>query len=209
MPRQNRVTPLGEIVALPQRGRWMGNRGGCLHDNAGRLGKSRWKTRAWLICRLQFKGWHREVMRPGRYTELFFLDEATALAAGHRPCALCRRDAFDHYRDCVASAFGGVRPGAPELDRRLHAERLDGLAQRRGIAKLRDLPDGAMVVPPGSTEPWLVWRGALHRWTPSGYAGTMAATPAMPVAVLTPALSRLALSRDYAPQIDGSIATSS
>lgn len=209
MPRQNRVTPFGEIVALPERGQWMGNRGGCLHDDHGRLGTRRWRTRAWLICRLQFKGWHREVMQPGHYTELFFLDEATALAAGHRPCALCRREAFDLYRDCVAPVFGGVRPGAPALDRRLHADRLHGHAQRRETACLGDMPDGTMVVPTGSTEPWLIWRGALHRWTPAGYAGTMAAPRAMPVAVLTPALSRLALSRDYAPQVDRSIVTPS
>jgi hypothetical protein len=202
MPRQNRVDPFGEILALPQRGQWMGNRGGCLHDDAGRLRSIRWKSRAWLICRLEFKGWHRKIMQPGLYTELFFFDEATALAAGHRPCALCRRADYDRFRDCVASAFDGKRPGAPELDARLHAERRDGKTQRRTPAELGDLPEGSMLVPSGSDDPWLLWRGTLHRWTVSGYDRRMQAAPRAPVMVLTPALTRLALAGGYVPQVD-------
>ncbi|MCK6451741.1 MAG: hypothetical protein L6R19_12925 [Alphaproteobacteria bacterium] len=201
MPRQNRVTPFGEIVALKQRGRWMGNRGGCLQDDAGRLGTARWRTRAWLICRLEFKGWYRKVMQPGLYTELFFFDEATALAAGHRPCALCRRADYDRFRDAVAAEFGGRRPSAAAMDLRLHADRLDGRAQRRTPARLGDLPDGAMVLRPGAHDPWLKWQGALRRWTQDGYDRSIALDPRETVAVLTPALTLAALRGGFRPQV--------
>ncbi|MDB5560081.1 MAG: hypothetical protein JWQ36_3015, partial [Enterovirga sp.] len=116
MPRQNRVLPTGEIVALPFRGAFMGNRG-ILHDEAGRLGRARWRHPHWIICRLAFKGRRRAIMAPRRYTELFFPDEAVALAAGHRPCAECRRDAFGAYRSALARAEGGPAHSAASLDR--------------------------------------------------------------------------------------------
>ncbi len=112
-PLQNRVTPFGEIIATPERGMWMGNRGGCFHDAEQRLTASRWVNTHWITCRLEFKGWHREVMQPRRYTELFFLDEATAFAAGHRPCFECRR----HDAKAFQSAWVAANPAPSRLVR--------------------------------------------------------------------------------------------
>src|SRR5262245_61405643 len=111
MPRQNRVTPFGEVVAVPERGTFMGNRG-VLHDEGGRIRRA-WLVKRWILCVLEFKGRHRAIMAPDRYTELFFLDEATGLAAGHRPCAECRRSRFLAFRDAWAAGVGeGRDPGA-------------------------------------------------------------------------------------------------
>src|SRR3954453_18158595 len=132
MPRQNRVTPFGEIVAVPERGSLMGNRG-ILHDAAARDDpdariRRRWAGRAWISCLLEFRGRRDPVMAPGHYTRLFFLDEPTALAAGHRPCAYCRRAAYNAFRDAWAAGNPqhglGPTPRATEIDRVLHAERL-------------------------------------------------------------------------------------
>ena len=159
VPLQNRVTPLGELIADPARGLVYGNRG-CLHDGDGRI-RRLYATRRWIGCRLEFRGWHRSsLMQPGRFTELFFLDEATAFAAGHRPCALCRRADYDR-----AMAIW-ERVGADAIDARLHDERLDG--RRRRLHATSDPPDGAFVLRGG--EPWLVRGGELRRWTPGGYA---------------------------------------
>jgi hypothetical protein len=160
MPLQNRVTPLGELIADPARGLVYGNRG-CLHDETGRIRRS-FAVKRWIACRLEFKDWRRtSLLQPGRFTELFFLDEATAFAAGHRPCALCRRADYDRF-----VALVGAR--ADEIDERLHAERLDASRRRRlHPARLRDLPDGAFVLEGG--QPWLLLGGELLRWTPSGY----------------------------------------
>jgi hypothetical protein len=160
MPLQNRVTPLGELIADPARGLVYGNRG-CLHDETGRIRRS-FAVKRWIACRLEFKDWRRtSLLQPGRFTELFFLDEATAFAAGHRPCALCRRADYDRF-----VALVGAR--AEEIDERLHAERLDASRRRRlHPARLRDLPDGAFVLEGG--QPWLLLGGELLRWTPSGY----------------------------------------
>ena len=139
MPLQNRVTPLGELIADPARGLVYGNRG-CLHDDDGRI-RRRFAVKRWIACRLEFKDWKRtQLLQPGRFTELFFLDEATAFAAGHRPCALCRREDYDRF-----VAIVGAR--ADEIDERLHAERLDGSRRRRlHRARLQELPDGAFVL---------------------------------------------------------------
>jgi hypothetical protein len=160
MPLQNRVTPLGELIADPARGLVYGNRG-CLHDETGRIRRS-FAVKRWIACRLEFKDWRRtSLLQPGRFTELFFLDEATAFAAGHRPCGLCRRADYDRF-----VALVGAR--AEEIDERLHAERLDASRRRRlHPARLRDLPDGAFVLEGG--QPWLLLGGELLRWTPSGY----------------------------------------
>jgi hypothetical protein len=160
-PRQNRVTPLGELVADPARGLVYGNRG-CLHDAAGRI-RRRFPTRRWIACRLAFRGWQRgPLLQPGRFTELFFLDEATALAAGHRPCALCRRADYDRFTVLLG---GG---GADAIDARLDAERRGPDGRRLHDAPYGELPDGAFVLHDGA--PWLVLGGALLRWTPAGYA---------------------------------------
>ena len=158
MPLQNRVTPLGELVAVPERGLVYGNRG-CLHDHDGRI-RRRHAVKRGIACRLEFKDRRRKaLLQPGRYTELFFLDEATAFAAGHRPCAECRRADYERFRERVGA------PGADALDERLHAERIDGPRFR---APFDDLPDGAFVLEDG--EPWLVLGSELLQWTPGGYA---------------------------------------
>jgi hypothetical protein len=160
MPLRNRVTPLGDLIANPARGLVYGNRG-CLHDDHGEI-RRRFATRRWIGCRLAFKGWHRHpLLQPGKFTELFFLDEATAFAAGHRPCALCRRDDYNRFLELTGAG------GADEIDLRLHAERLDGNGRRLHRRPFEELPDGAFVLRSG--EPWLVLEGDLLRWTPAGY----------------------------------------
>ena len=155
MSLQNRVTPLGELVSHPGRGLVYGNRG-CLHDDAGRIRRHH-ATRRWIACRLEFKGWHRSpLLQPGKFTELFFLDEATAFAAGHRPCALCRREDYTRFLALLEES------GADALDARLHAERL-----RNHHRAFDELPDGAFVLHDG--EPWLVRGSQLLHWTPGGY----------------------------------------
>jgi len=171
MPLQNRVTPLSEIVAVPDRGLVYGNRG-CLHDDEGRIVR-RSGTRRWIACRLEFKGRHRSpLMQPGKLTELFFLDEATAFAAGHRPCAECRREDYRRFLSLAAASR------ADELDERLHAERL-GPHREAG-----DLPDGAFVL--RGREPWLVLGDELLLWTPGGYARRIPRPPG-DAAAITPA----------------------
>lgn len=193
MTLQNRVLATGEIVAHPARGRFMGNRG-ILHDDEKRLGRALWKHKAWIVCRLEWKDWHREVMSPGAYTELFFLDEAVALAAGHRPCALCRRAAFDAYR--AAAGFTG---SAPEMDAELHAERAipRRFQQRRHEAQAEDLPDGAILF---DGVPKLVMGDAVYPVLPDGY-GAKESRLHGTVVVLTPRSSVEALRNGYAPEI--------
>jgi hypothetical protein len=167
MPLQNRVTPLGELVADPARGLVYGNRG-CLHDEAGRI-RRRFAVKRWIACRLEFRGWlRRPLLQPGRFTELFFLDDATALAAGHRACALCRREDYDRLREIWRGLHGGP-VGADAIDAQLHVERLDpGTRGRRPHpARLDDLPDGSFVLHRGA--PWLVRGAELLRWSPAGY----------------------------------------
>ncbi len=162
MPLRNRVTPLGDVIAVPERGLVYGNRG-CLHDAGGRIVR-RSATRRWIACRLEFRDWYRTpVPRPGRYTGLFFLDDATALAAGHRPCALCRR--ADYNR--VVSVLGPA--GADALDDVLHAERTGP----RPRAALAGLPDGTFVLHEG--EPHVVIGRLLRRWAPGGYGPAFSA----------------------------------
>ncbi|HEY6961946.1 MAG TPA: hypothetical protein VI408_08685 [Gaiellaceae bacterium] len=177
MPLRNRVTPLGEIVAVGERGLVYGNRG-CLHDASGRIVR-RQATKRWIACRLAFRGWYRTpVPQPGRYTGLFFLDDATALAAGHRPCALCRRE---DYRRVLGTL--GVS-GAEELDALLAGERNGP----RPTVPVAGLPDGAFVLHDGA--PNLVRSGALRRWTAGGYDAPVAAPPAAPL-VTPPSLVRV------------------
>src|SRR5688500_8837359 len=150
MPLQNRVTPLGELAADPARGLVYGNRG-CLHDANGRI-RRRYDGRRWIACRLRFRGWKRgPLMRPGRFTELFFLDEATAFAAGHRPCALCRREDYDRLAEIWSELHPG-QAGADAIDAQLHAERVAPRArtQRHHEAALDALPDGAFVLDGGA-----------------------------------------------------------
>jgi hypothetical protein len=166
MPLQNRVTPLGELVADPGRGLVYGNRG-CLHDAEGHI-RRRYQVRRWIACRLEFKGRRRTpLLRPGRFTELFFLDEATAFAAGHRPCAECRREDYDRFT-AVWRDFHG-EAGADVIDARLHGERVEpGTGEHRlHRVVLEELPDGAFVLDKGV--PKLVLGGELLTWSPGGY----------------------------------------
>jgi len=169
---QNRVTPLGELVAVQERGLVYGNRG-CLHDAEGRIRRS-FQVKRWIACRLEFRGRHRpHPMPPGRYTGLFFLDEATAFAAGHRPCAECRREDYNRFM----SLAGETRADA--IDERLHAERFG--PRREAVAG--ELPDGAFVLV--EDEPWLVLGGEALRWTPAGYTERRA-RPSGRVLAITP-----------------------
>jgi hypothetical protein len=181
MPLQNRVAPTGELVAHPGRGLVYGNRG-CLHDAGGRI-RRRYAVKRWISCRLEFKGWHRHpLLQPGKFTELFFLDEATAFAAGHRPCALCRREDYDRFGEI----WRGLHPrqrGADAMDAQLHQERLDGKRQRQHDAQLEELPDGAYVLHEGT--PRLVLGDEVLQWTPAGYTDR-APRPAGPAVLLTP-----------------------
>jgi hypothetical protein len=177
MPLPNRVTPFSELVADPARGLVYGNRG-CLHDGQRRI-RRRYNGKRWIACRLEFKGWHRSpLLQPGRFTELFFLDEATAFAAGHRPCALCRREDYNRFVEHV-----GLRADA--VDERLHLERVDPQTrgQRRHDAGFDELPDGTFVL--HEREPWLVLGGDLLRWSAGGYTGR-APRPRGGACVLTP-----------------------
>ena len=181
MPLQNRVTPFGEIVALAGRGLMMGNRG-ILHDDARRIVRTS-QLRRWIVCRLEFKGRHRVVMRPHSYTELFFLDEATAFAAGHRPCAECRRTDYQRFRDLWASCHG--EPASADLmDAQLHRERRDGHAKRVYRADAASLPDGAYIV--FDDRAWLVWGKNLLAWSALGYSERRARPAHGGVEVLTP-----------------------
>jgi hypothetical protein len=184
MPLQNRVTPLGELIADPGRGLVYGNRG-CLHDHSGRI-RRRYNGKRWIACRLAFRGWHRHpLMQPGRFTELFFLDEATAFAAGHRPCALCRRE---DYRRLVAM-WQRLHPGqesADAIDAHLHTERIDPAtrAQLRHESAIHTLPDGAFVVHEGAAH--LVVGDRLLRWTPAGYTAPVPRPTRGQAVVITP-----------------------
>jgi hypothetical protein len=183
MPLQNRVTPLGELVAAPERGLVYGNRG-CLHDEAGRI-RRRHAGKRWIACRLEFRGWRRRpLLQPGKFTELFFLDEATAFAAGHRPCALCRRADYVRFGELWQERHAG-EAGADAIDARLHAERLDSTRARRlHPAALDDLPDGAFVVDGGQAR--LVLGERLLAWNPGGYTDPRPRPAGAPAALITP-----------------------
>jgi hypothetical protein len=184
VPLQNRVTPFGELIAHPGRGLVYGNRG-CLHDTAGRIRRHH-SGRRWIACRLQFRGWKRgSLLQPGRFTELFFLDEATAFAAGHRPCALCRRADYNRFLG-VCTGPDGRRPNADAADARLHAERLDVAtgAQRHHAGRFGELPSGAFVLEEG--QPWIVIGTRMLRWTPDGYVAPRPRPADGPAVVITP-----------------------
>jgi hypothetical protein len=202
-PLQNRVDPYGALHATDARGAWMGNRG-VLHDASRRVVAS-WRLRRWITCVLSFKDRRREIFAPRRYSELFFLDEATSLAAGHRPCAECRRKRYEEFRaawDVGQRGRDAERRflSAEEIDRVLHAERLDaGGGKRTYVAVLSSLPDGTMVEHAGG--PHLLRDGRLSPWSFSGYGPAVDAPLETEVAVLTPRSIVLAIRAGFAPQV--------
>lgn len=205
MPLQNRVTPFGEIVADPARGTLMGNRG-ILHDERRQLGRRRWQHRTWIACRLEFHDRHRAVMTPHRYTELFFHDEAVAIAAGHRPCHECRRSDFHAWQAAWAHAHGDRgAPRAPAMDRVLHRDRIDPAtrSQRVWRSRLAELPDGTFIDFDGAA--CLVLADRLVAWAPGHYSATMARPLSGDVTVLTPRSAVATLAAGYRPQLHPSL----
>lgn len=189
MPRPNRVSPFGDLVAVPERGLVYGNRG-CLHDDRGRI-RRRYAGRRWIACRLEFRGWHRSpLLQPGRFTELFFLDEATAFAAGHRPCALCRSADLRRFLTLWATPYP-EETTVDAVDRRLHAERLDDSRRGRRTheAAYAELPDGAMVAI--DHEAWLVRGRTVRRWSFGGYRETVDRPEGLAEVLTPPSLLRL------------------
>ena len=216
LPRRNRVTPFSQLIATPGRGDFMGNRG-ALHNAQGAIVRQ-FQGRRWIYCLLEFKGRRRAIMQPGRYTELFFLDEATALAAGHRPCAECMRPRFQAFCTAWAKANSLVGalalPRAAELDALLHAQR-PGPAPVAGAhrARLADLPEGVVVVADGADAsagaphtgvPLLWWQGALLTWTPLGYDHAAPGDPTQLITVLTPAATVATFRQGFRPTVHDS-----
>jgi hypothetical protein len=184
MPLQNRVDPFGNLFRTHARGTMMGNRGGALHNNEREIVRS-YKSRRWIACVLEFRGRHRTVMSERRYTELFFLDEAVALAAGHRPCAECRRERFNAFKEAWRRARGLTSlPFADDIDRELHPARIQRLQKVTYEAAMDSLPDGSFVQMDGRA--YLVWTGALLLWTPEGYSGRLPKPANTTATVLTP-----------------------
>jgi hypothetical protein len=197
VPLPNRVTPEGELVAVPERGLFYGNRG-CLHDDSGRIVRFA-ANRRWIVCVLEFGQRRRHpLMQPGRFTELFFLDEATAFAAGHRPCAECRRERYEAFRAAWAASDGSsALPTAGAIDDRLDAERRRGSARRFELAESGSLPVGAMFRHEGDAH-LVVAEGWSRPWTPAGY-GERRARSAGPVVLLTPPSTVEVIRRGYEP----------
>jgi len=196
---QNRVSPFSELIATHERGLVYGNRG-CLHDETGRI-RRRFNGKRWIACRLSFKEWHRSpLMQPGRFTELFFLDEATAFSAGHRPCALCRREDYLRFVE-IWERLHPDATGADAIDSRLHVERVDAVtrAQPYHYEAFGSLPDGAMVVENG--EPFLVVGQVLLRWTPAGYVEPRPRPLDPPASVITPPSLVEVLRHDWKPVV--------
>ncbi len=197
MALQNRVLPTGEIIAQPWRGTLMGNRG-ILHDAHQRLGTARWTHAHWVTCVLHYRGWHRRVMTPHRYTELFFLDEPSALAAGHRPCGLCRRADYAAFRTAWAAAHGSN--SLDHDDRMLHAARVSrNRTHRRHDAAIDTLPDGTFLWKDGAA--YLLWAGQLLRYEAGAYTTALPRPASGMVTVLTPAPTVAALSAGYRPAL--------
>lgn len=203
MTLQNRVDPFGNILAHPARGTFMGNRG-IIHDPRTRsLLKRRWATKAWIICLCSFKGRRRSVMGPNSYTELFFLDEATALAAGHRPCFECQRASAISFATTFAEANGIASAKAAEIDRLLHAERLARPRPAIDGRALTDLPDGSFIA--SGDEAYLMNCGMPHRWSFDGYHSA-AEIRGERCVLLTPASTTRAFAAGYRPEIHQSAA---
>lgn len=207
MPRRNRVDPWGDLHAVPPRGLFTGNRG-CLVDGDGRLVRHH-SGSLWITCRTQYRGWRHPLGAPRTWTPLFFLDDAVALAAGHRPCGLCRRTDYLAYRGAVEAA---IAPGstvlATELNRRIAAERY---RQGRGLIRAQDrilstspldgLPTGTVIVDPTTREPTLVTSNSVQRFTFDGWQKPSERPAGVMAEVLTPATSVAALANGFVPRL--------
>ena len=198
MPHQNRVDPFGNLFATPERGALMGNRG-CLHDDAGLIRKA-FARKAWVTCRLSWKSIHREVFTLGKYSELFFLDEATAFAAGHRPCNDCRSKEFSAFKmPWQVTQASSQFVNAEVMDNQIHAERINASKGKRTFAaQLGDLPDGVMVVLTQSPQSRLLWRGKLWKWSFGEYDAPLEVERGLAVNVPTPASVCAVLAKGYA-----------
>jgi hypothetical protein len=195
---RNRVTPLGDLVAVELRGAWLGNRG-VLHEGTEIVRFHR--SQLWIVCALRHKDWRLPQWQPGHFTVLFFHDEAVALAAGHRPCALCRRADYEAYREAWTRALGGPRPSAKELDSHLHGERLVRGTHRRRLHRTgwAGLPAGAFVLLDDG--PALVRDAAVVPWTTAGYGEPRRRPRGGEVDLITPPATVAALAAGYRPQI--------
>ena len=206
MPEQNRVTPTGDVVAIPLRGAWTGNRG-IIH--AGHQIVRFHASDLWITCALQFRGRWREQWLPHRWTHLYFHDEAVSFAAGHRPCAECRRDSYPAYQAAWARGLGTGLPSAAVMNRRLHAERIVRGTHRRRLHEVswRSLPDGAFVLvappaPGGAAGPAVVIGAELVRWTQQGYGARQPRPRRGDACAITPPATIAALRAGYPVQID-------
>src|SRR4051794_15710290 len=197
-PRRNRVTPYGDIVAIPLRGEWCGNRG-ILHRGFDVVRFH--ASDLWITCALSFKDWRLPQWEPHHFTLLFFHDEAVSLAAGHRPCALCRRPAYNDFRDALATHEGNPPLLAKDLDRRLHGERIHRGSHRRRLHPMpwRDVPDAAFVS--YGESPWLVLEDRLIPWSTRGYGAAARRPTNGAVDVITPPSTLSALRGGYRPQL--------
>lgn len=202
MPHQNRVDPFGQLNAVNARGAWMGNRG-ILHDERGQI-VAKWRLKRWIICVLNFKERHRQVFTPRRYTELFFLDEATAFSAGHRPCAECQRKRYNEFCLAWSEANPELSKGkvlrADDIDRQLHTERtLRGGGKQSYQSDLAALPSGTFIDRGGLA--YLLWNGKLLAWTFGGYGPPIAIQRNEIVRVMTPLSIVSAFKANFVPQV--------
>jgi hypothetical protein len=207
MTLQNRVDPFGNIHAVPDRGTMFGNRGGCMHREKKLAGRP-WTNERWICCLLEFKGRHRpEMMAPGLYTELFFLDEATAFASGHRPCMECRRPDANRFIEAWSRAY--LPPGQrlktiSHIDQIAHRERIDPATKRQRTSRVRldTLPEGVLVTLDDDQErPLLLWRGRLLPWSFAGYGAPLTIPANAPATLLTPPSFAVAFAAGYAPLV--------
>ncbi len=204
MPLQNRADPLGNIIANTARGTLMENRGR-LHNEHKQIGQKRWTTQSWVTCTLSFGGRKRELMAPDNYTELFFLDEATALAAGHRPCGECRRENHKAFVAAWKSGHGLTedhRLTVKDIDTVMHRERREPI-EDRSPADLNSIPDGAMVANL-TGQVWIKWTGGYYPWSFDGY-GSRQGNLDNPVILVTPASTTSALRAGYSVAIHPSL----
>lgn len=176
-----------------------GNRG-IIHNEHKKIVRQ-WQVRRWIACALEFRGRHREVMEPNRWTHLFFLDEATAFSAGHRPCAECRNADYKRFRGLWETVYGVSDAGA--IDNALHASRLQNRTQRTYMAQIDDLPDGTFIAVDGA--PWLVWRAAMYRWSHTGYEQRRQRPVRQRVEVLTPEAVVAIFRAGYRPSVHPSL----